>query len=121
MTVLAPEAGRIALVGQRRYLVENVTPPPSPDEPMLVDRSCLEDDAQGEPLSALWEQKLDARILEDDGWSAVADQGFDDPALFAAYLCTLSWNCVTATDLNLFRALLGRRRPVASLASTVGM
>ena len=43
-------------------------------------------------------------MLRDDGWSAVADKGFDDPALFAAYLCTLSWNCVTATDPNLFQA-----------------
>ena len=89
---------------QRRYLVENVTPPPSPDDATLVDLSCLDDDAQGEPLSVLWEHELDARVLEDDGWSAVAEKGFDDPALFAAYLRTLSWNCVTATDPNLFQA-----------------
>ncbi len=96
MTALSPEPGRIALVRQRRYLVENVTSPPSPDEAMLVDLSCLDDDAQGEPLSVC--------ILEDGGWSAVAGKGFDDPALFAAYLRTLSWNCVTATDPNLFQA-----------------
>ena len=35
--------------------------------------------------------------------SAVAEKGFDDPELFAAYLRTLSWNCVTATDPNLFQ------------------
>ncbi len=99
-----PEPGRVALVRQRRYLVENVTPPPSPGEARLVDLSCLDDDAQGEPLSVLWEHELDAHVLEDDGWSAVADKGFDDPALFAAYLRTVSWNCVTATDPNLFQA-----------------
>ena len=104
MTVTSPEPGRIALVRQRRYLVENVTPPPSPNDATLVDLSCLDDDAQGEPLSVLWEHELDARVLEDDGWSAVAEKGFDDPALFAAYLRTLSWNCVTATDPNLFQA-----------------
>ena len=104
MTALSPEPGRIALVRQRRYLVENVTPPPSPDEAMLVDLSCLDDDAQGKPLSVLWEHEIDARILEDGGWSAVADKGFDDPALFAAYLRTLSWNCVTVIDPNLFQA-----------------
>ena len=104
MTTLSPEPGQIALVRQRRYLVENVTPPPSPDESTLVDLSCLDDDAQGEPLSVLWEHELDARVLEDDGWSAVAEKGFDDPVLFAAYLRTLSWNCVTATDPNLFQA-----------------
>ena len=104
MTALSPEPGRNALVRQRRYLVENVTPSPSRDEAILVDLSCLDDDAQGEPLSVLWEHEIDACILEDSGWSAVADQGFDNPALFAAYLRTLSWNCVTATDPNLFQA-----------------
>ena len=104
MTALAPEPGRIALVRQRRYLVENVTPPPSQGDAMLVDLSCLDDDAQGEPLSILWEHEIGARVLEDAGWSAVAEKGFDDPALFAAYLRTLSWNCVTATDPNLFQA-----------------
>ena len=104
MATLSPEPGRVALVRQRRYIVENVTRPPCPGEATLVDLSCLDDDAQGEPLSVLWEHELDARVLEDDGWSAVADKGFDDPALFAAYLRTLSWNCVTATDPNLFQA-----------------
>ena len=104
VTACSPEPGRLALVRQRRYLVENVTPPPSLDDATLVDLSCLDDDAQGEPLSVLWEHELDARVLEDDGWSAVAEKGFDDPALFAAYLRTLSWNCVTATDPNLFQA-----------------
>ncbi len=99
-----PEPGRVAHVRQRRYLVERVTFPPSTGEATLVDLSCLDDDAQGEPLTVLWEHELDARILEDDGWSAVAEKGFDDPSLFAAYLRTLSWNCVTATDPNLFQA-----------------
>ena len=48
MTAFSPEPGRIALIRQRRYLVENVTPSPSRDEAMLVDLSCLDDDAQGE-------------------------------------------------------------------------
>ena len=65
MTVLSPEPGRIALVRQRRYLVENVTPPPSPDEAMLVDLSCFDDDAQGEPLTVLWEHELDDRMRRD--------------------------------------------------------
>ena len=72
-------------------------------EATLVALSCL-DDTQGEPLSVLWEHELDARVLSDDGWAAVAGKGFDEPALFAAYLRTLSWNCVTATDPGLFQA-----------------
>ena len=100
----APEPGRIAFVRQRRYLVEEVTEPGGEGEATLVHLSCLDDDAQGQPLVVLWEHELDARILEDDGWRAVAGKGFDEPALFAAYLRTLSWNCVTATDPNLFQA-----------------
>ena len=100
----SPEPGHIVHVRQRYYLVEDVTLPPSRGDATLVDLSCLDDDAQGEPLSVLWEHELDARVLEDAGWSQVADKGFDDPALFAAYLRTLSWNCVTATDPGLFQA-----------------
>ena len=104
MTIPLPQPGQIALVRQRQYLVENVTPPPEAGQATLVALSCLDDDAQGQPLAVLWEHELDAQVLEDDGWQAVADKGFDDPPLFAAYLRTLSWNCVTATDPNLFQA-----------------
>ena len=34
----------------------------------------------------------------------LAEKGFDDPRRFAAFLHTLRWHCVTATDLNLFQA-----------------
>ena len=104
MMGISPEPGRIAFVRQRRWLIEEVSEPPRQGEATLVALSCLDDDAQGEPLSVLWEHELDARVLDDAGWSAVAEKGFDDPALFAAYLRTLSWNCVTATDPNLFQA-----------------
>ena len=100
----APAPGRIAFVRQRRWLVEEVAEPGGEGEATLVHLSCLDDDAQGQPLAVLWEHELDARVLEDDGWRAVAGKGFDEPALFAAYLRTLSWNCVTATDPNLFQA-----------------
>ncbi len=100
----APEPGQIAYVRQRRYLVEEVTAPSAAGDATLVDLSCLDDDAQGQPLSVLWEHELESRVLTDDGWAAVAEKGFDDPALFAAYLRTLSWNCVTATDPNLFQS-----------------
>ena len=102
--ITQPETGQIALVRQRRYLVEDVTEPNDPGDAKLVGLSCLDDDAQGEPLTVLWEHELDARVLTDAGWSAVADQEFDNPALFAAYLRTLSWNCVTATDPDLFQS-----------------
>ena len=99
-----PEPGQIALVRQRRYLVEGVTAADSTGEASLVELSCVDDDAQGVPLTVLWEHELDARVLKDAGWSSVAEKCFDDPELFAAYLRTLSWNCVTATDPDLFQS-----------------
>ena len=104
MTTKDLKPGRIAQVRQRRYLVEKVVSPLSSGDATLVDLSCLDDDAQGDPLSVLWEHELDAQILKDDGWSTVAEKGFDDPEIFTAYLRTLSWNCVTATDPRLFQA-----------------
>jgi len=98
------ERGRIAHVGQRRYLIENVTKPKKPSDATLVDLSCLDDDAQGVPLKVLWEHELDAHIIEDDGWSRVAEKGFDQPEIFTAYLRTLSWNCVKVTDPRLFQS-----------------
>ena len=43
-------------------------------------------------------------ILEEEGWADLAAKGFDQPRQFAAFLHTLRWNCVTATDPNLFQA-----------------
>lgn len=34
----------------------------------------------------------------------MAKRGFDAPKLFSAYLNTLQWNCVTATDPKLFQS-----------------
>ena len=39
-----------------------------------------------------------------EGWQDLAAKGFDAPRQFAAFLHTLRWNCVTATDPNLFQA-----------------
>ena len=52
----------------------------------------------------LWERELDPAILTGEAWEAIATRGFDPPARFAAYLHTLRWNCVTATDPRLFQA-----------------
>jgi hypothetical protein len=89
----------------RQYLVEGVDlPPQPPGDSTLVRLSCLEDDAQGEPLEVLWEREIDARLLRETDWNRIASRGFDEPRLFSAYLHTLRWNCVTATDPKLFQA-----------------
>ena len=78
--------------------------PKSPGQTCIVRLSCADDDAQGQSLEVLWDYELDRRILEEEGWADLAAKGFDQPRQFAAFLHTLRWNCVTATDPNLFQA-----------------
>ena len=70
----------------------------------MVRLSCVDDDNQGQPLQVLWEREIDAEIVTGEAWEAVAKRGFDPPRLFAAYLNTLKWNCVTATNPKLFQS-----------------
>jgi hypothetical protein len=63
-----------------------------------------DDDAQGQSLEVLWDYELDRLILKEEGWADLAAKGFDPPRQFAAFLHTLRWNCVTATDPNLFQS-----------------
>ncbi len=99
------QPGQRVQVRQRHYLVDEVTPPPdSTDDATLVSLSCVDDDAQGQPLQVLWEHELDAEILNAEQWGALGQRGFDPAVRFAAYLHTLRWNCLTATDPNLFQA-----------------
>jgi hypothetical protein len=100
----APQPGQLVHVRQRRYLVEEVTPPPAAAEATVVRLSCVDDDAQGQPLQVLWEHELDREILSGEAWSALGQRGFDPAARFSAYLHTLRWNGLTATDPNRFQA-----------------
>lgn len=66
--------------------------------------ACADDDAQGQSLDVFWDYELDRRILEEESWQDLATRGFDAPRQFAAFLHTLRWNCVTATDPSLFQS-----------------
>ena len=101
---MLPQTGDIVRVRSRQYLVEGVNLPPNPGDSSLVRLSCLDDDAQGDELEVLWEREIDARLLRETDWARIASRGFDAPRLFSAYLHTLRWNCVTATDAKLFQA-----------------
>ncbi|TVS07903.1 MAG: helicase, partial [Planctomycetaceae bacterium] len=96
--------GQIARVRQRTYLIEQIVRPKRSADSTLVKLSCVDDDNQGEPLEVLWEKELDPRILTAESWGTIASKGFDDSNLFAAYLNTLKWNCVTSTDAKLFQS-----------------
>lgn len=99
-----PELGELVQVRSRRWLVEEVIPPPVPGQSALVRLACADDDAQGQALDVFWDYEIDRRILEEEGWQDRSAKGFDPPRQFAAFLHTLRWSCVTATDPNLFQA-----------------
>src|SRR6266436_3090271 len=97
--------GKVVKVRSRRYLVEAVEPAHDASwEQTLVDLSCLEDDAQGEQLSVLWEREADAQVLPESNWKDLASKGFDAPHIFSAYLHALRWNLVTSTNPRLFQS-----------------
>ncbi|MEB3124054.1 MAG: DISARM system SNF2-like helicase DrmD [Synechococcales bacterium] len=96
--------GQVVQVRSRRYLVQRVEAPRDTEGNTTVHLACVEDDAQGQPLSVFWEQELDARVLGEASWDVVGQRGFDEPDRFSAYLHTLRWNCVTSTKANLFQS-----------------
>ncbi len=55
-------------------------------------------------MAIFWEKEIDPHILTAEAWETIASKGFDDSRLFAAYLNTLKWNCVTSTDPKLFQS-----------------
>ncbi len=99
-----PEVGELVQVRSRRWLAEEVVPSAAPGQSPLVRLACADDDAQGQSLDVFWGYEIDRRILKEEGWRDLAAKGFDPPRQFAAFLHTLRWNCVTATDPNLFQA-----------------
>ena len=95
--------GQIVKVRSRQYVVEDVIPPDLACD-TRVRLACLEDDALGEHLEVFWEREIDRQVLGNSSWDAIAAKGFDQAGLFSAYLHTLRWNCVTATEPRLFQS-----------------
>ncbi|MCX7792219.1 MAG: DISARM system SNF2-like helicase DrmD [Chloroflexaceae bacterium] len=99
-----PAVGQLVHVRARTWLVDEVIPPAVPGQSCRVRLSCADDDAQGQSLEVLWDYELDRQILQEERWADLAARGFDPPARFAAFLHTLRWNRVTATDPTLFQS-----------------
>src|SRR5688500_3523948 len=90
-------------VRSRRWLVDEVVENGG-GQPAVVRLACADDDAQGDLLDVLWDYELARRILDEERWDHLAARGFDPPRTFAAYLHTLRWGSVTATDPSLFQS-----------------
>src|SRR4051812_14393889 len=100
----APAVGELVFVRSRRWLVEDVVASSTPGTSPVVRLACADDDAQGQELDVYWEYELDRRILEQEAGNDLVSKGLAPPRQFSAFLHTLRWNCVTATDPNLFQA-----------------
>jgi len=98
-----PQVGGVARVRTRTWLIEDLTLDVA-GQPEIVRLACLDDDAQGDRLEVVWPLELDAKVLDREAWKAIGAKGFDEPRLFGAFLRTLRWNCVTATDPALFQS-----------------
>src|ERR1700682_2765922 len=96
-----PSAGQVVRVRTRTYLVERVD---GGGNEALVSLACLDDDAQGDQLQVIWGLEIGTEILDRSAWKTIGSRGFDDPRQFGAYVHTLRWNCVTATNPKLFQA-----------------
>lgn len=71
--MIIPEIGQIVHVRSRQYLVEAVRDRDSSMGDTIVSLSCLEDDAQGQPLQVFWEREMDApAILNSERFDAVS-------------------------------------------------
>ena len=99
-----PEVGELVSVRSRRWLVEEVTRSTMPGQTARVKLACAEEDSQGELLEVYWDYEIDRHILEEEGWKDLAAKGFDSADHFSAFLHTLQWGCLTATDPTLFQA-----------------
>jgi len=99
-----PAVGELVRVRSRRWLVEDVVASQTPGQTSRVKLACAEEDSQGELLEVYWDYEIDRHILEGESWTNLAAKGFDSADHFAAFLHTLQWGCLTATDPTLFQA-----------------
>lgn len=99
-----PEIGSTVFIRQRQYIVEEVKEPTSNQLCHVVSLSCIDDDAQGQPLKILWEKELDKIPDYGESWTDLSSRAFDDPKVFSAFYHNLNWNSITSTDPELFQA-----------------
>lgn len=99
-------AGDFVRLRGRNWLVESgaVNSPTGQNDLPIVSLACVDDDAQGERMQVLWDAEIDPQRLPADDWSAIASDGTDNAATFAAYFRTAKWSAATSADPTLFQA-----------------
>jgi hypothetical protein len=70
----------------------------------VLKLSCIEDDAQGEEATGIWDAEVAAHSATDSLWSAIGSSGTDAAATFSAWLKTVDWNSTPVADKGLLQA-----------------
>ena len=86
----------------RRWLTQGVEQ--LADELKILRLSCIEDDAQGEEATIIWDSEIAAHTASDSLWGAIGSEGTDTAATFSAWLKTVDWNSTSVADKALFQA-----------------
>ena len=74
-----PKAGEFVDLRGRLWLVEEQLCDSSPLPSLRL--SCVDDDAQGETASVLWDAEVAATSRDDELWDLIGDHGTDRPPL----------------------------------------
>lgn len=97
-----PEQGELVEVHRRQWLVSNVEPfLPEGDryrEQHAVTLESIEEDANGEQITVIWQIEPGARILEKAGLSEI--KGFDANSRLDAFLNAVRRGIATNVDRN---------------------
>jgi hypothetical protein len=98
---LTPEAGNFVELRGRSWLVEAVS---LANGLATIQLSCIADDAQGEPLTILWDAEIGPTLLDRDDWLTLGNGGPDSAEVLSAYLRVVQWNSATAAERDLLQA-----------------
>jgi superfamily II DNA/RNA helicase len=99
-----PTVGDTVLARHRKWLVDEIIPPPSEGDATWLTLTCLDDDNRGATLGVLWELELGARVIGEESLELEKATKLDPPRHFAAYLNTMRWQSVSAADKNQFQS-----------------
>jgi superfamily II DNA or RNA helicase len=105
----APEAGQLARVRGRMWVVGDVTRDAQAvvdDRPVqhLVSLISVEDDATGEELEVVWEIEPGTTVIERAELPRIAPDAVDAPQELDAFLDAVRWGAVTSADQRALQA-----------------
>jgi len=107
----SPEVGQLVRVRDRHWVVTEAHGPSSQVDELageavqhLVELASVEEDGDGEELTAIWEIEPGARVLEQPTLPTPVTGRFDDPSRLDAFLDAVRWGAITSADSKALQA-----------------